>query len=162
MMQVADVFAPRTARPGEEIEITTLLTTEGGGELVRKSRFRIPIGTTPGPINLTVADAATTNVTELGATVGMQFRTPEQLLSVIRGLRTTANAYLRIWRAGNSYTVEGRDLPDPPPSAALILTRAQPAGTLFSSRGAKLAEIEVPGERGVVTGSKTIQIEVRE
>ena len=162
LMQVADVSAPRRARPGEEIEVTTVLSAEGGTEIVRKTRYRIPVGAPPGILNLTVADAASTNVTEFQGTVGMQFRTPEQLLAVLRGLRTNSNAYLRVWRAGNSFTVEGRDLPDPPPSTAMILTRAQPAGTQFSSRGAKLAEIEVPGRAGVVLGSKTIQIEVKE
>src|SRR5262249_26225877 len=115
-----------------------------------------------GTLNLTVADAASTNLLEYQATVGMQFRSPEQVLALLNGLRSSNNAYLRVWRAGNSYTVEGRDLPDPPPSAELILSRAQPNNTTVSLRGAKLAEIEVPGASGVITGSKTIQVEVRE
>ncbi len=162
LMQVADVSAPRQVRPGEEIEVTTVLSAEGGNEIVRKTRYRVPVGLPTGTLNLTVADAASTNITEFQGTVGMQFRTPEQVLNVLRGLRSNSSAYLRVWRAGNSFTVEGRDLPDPPASTALILSRAQPAGTMFTARGAKLAEMEVPGGAGVVSGSKTIQIEVKE
>ena len=62
------------------------------------------------------------------------------------------------------YTLEGRDIPAPPPSLALLLARAQ-AGfvNLTNTRGAKVAELEVPGAAGfVVTGTKTIQVEVKE
>jgi hypothetical protein len=76
-------------------------------------------------------------------------------------LRTNTSAYLRVWRSGPSYTVEGRDLPDPPASIAMILGRA--GGPSFSNvRGAELAEIEVASGGNVVTGTKTIQVEVRE
>jgi hypothetical protein len=78
-------------------------------------------------------------------------------------LRTNTSAYLRVWRSGPSYTVEGRDLPDPPASIAMILGRTQPGGPSFSNgRGAELAEIEVASGGNLVTGTKTIQVEVRE
>jgi hypothetical protein len=59
--------------------------------------------------------------------------------------------------------MDGRDLPDPPASVATILGRSQPgAAALASTRGAKVAEIEIPAGENLVTGSKTIQIEVKE
>jgi hypothetical protein len=58
--------------------------------------------------------------------------------------------------------VEGRDLPDPPASVAMILGRSQPGGPNLNARGAELAEMEVASGGNVVTGSRTIQIEVRE
>jgi hypothetical protein len=79
-------------------------------------------------------------------------------------MRSNTKGYIRVWRAEPSYTVEGRDIPDPPPSLAMLLTRAQ-AGTpnLMNTRGAKLAELEIPGIPGsVITGTKTIQVEVKE
>jgi hypothetical protein len=45
----------------------------------------------------------------------------------------------------------------------MILGRAQPGGpSQLNVRGAELAEMEVASGGNVVTGSKTIQIEVRE
>jgi hypothetical protein len=46
----------------------------------------------------------------------------------------------------------------------MILTRAQTGSTnLVTARGAKLAELEIsPGPGLVVTGTKTVQIEVKE
>ena len=86
------------------------------------------------------------------------------MLTLLNGLRSNTKAYLRVWRAQPSYTVEGRDLPDPPPSLAMMLARAQAgAGNVVNTRGAKIAELEVPGAAGfVVTGTKTIQVEVKE
>jgi len=56
-----------------------------------------------------------------------------------------------------------RELPDPPASVAMILGRAQPGGpSSLNVRGAELAEIEVASGGNVVTGTKTIQIEVWE
>jgi hypothetical protein len=45
----------------------------------------------------------------------------------------------------------------------MILTRAQaPAAGMVTLKGSKLAEIEVPVKGKSVTGSKTVQVEVRE
>jgi hypothetical protein len=46
----------------------------------------------------------------------------------------------------------------------MLLTRGQAGSTnLVNTRGAKIAELEVPGAPGfVVTGTKTIQVEVKE
>lgn len=86
------------------------------------------------------------------------------MISLLSGLRSNTKAYVRVWRAEPSYTVEGRDLPDPPPSLAMLLTRAQAgSNSLVNTRGAKLAELEVTGAAGfLVTGTKTIQVEVKE
>ena len=46
----------------------------------------------------------------------------------------------------------------------MLLTRSQAgSNNLVNTRGAKVAELEVPGTPGVVvTGTKTIQVEVKE
>ena len=45
----------------------------------------------------------------------------------------------------------------------MILSRAQTQATAVANlRGSKLAEIEIPGGNNVVTGSKTVQVEVKE
>jgi len=86
------------------------------------------------------------------------------VLSLLNGLRSNTKAYVRVWRAEPSYTVEGRDIPDPPPSLAMLLTRDQAGSpTQANTRGAKIAELEVPGAAdSIVTGTKTIQVEVKQ
>ena len=162
-MQIADIIAPRQARPGDDVELTVVLTGENGAETVKKARYRLPVGAPLGPLYLTVSDATAANLADVVTALGSPARSPAQVLSLLNGLRSNTSAYLRLWRADNSYTVDGRDLPGPPASLAIILNRAQPAGTnLAAARGAKVAEIEIPAGESVVTGSKTIQIEVKE
>jgi hypothetical protein len=139
------------------------LAGENGVESQNKVLYRVPVGAPPGPINFTAADASTANVTEFGASIGMAYHSPGQVLGFLNGLRTNTKAYIRVWRNEIAYTVDGRDLPSPPPSVAMILGRAQiqAAGTT-NLRGSKLGELEVASGGKVVTGSKTVQVEVKE
>ena len=162
--QVVDLMAARSVHPGEELELTVVMSGENGHESARRVKYRVPIGTQPGTLNFTIADATSTNVIEFQSAVATPQRSPAQVLSLLNGLRSNTKAYIRVWRAEPSYTVEGRDIPDPPPSLAMMLTRAQAgAPAQVNTRGAKVAELEVPGAAGsVVTGTKTIQVEVKE
>ena len=162
--QILDFIAPRSARPGEELDLVVVMGGENGLEMSRHVRYRVPVGAPNGMLYFTVSDATATNIVEFQAAVGTPQHSPEQVLNLLNGLRSNTKAYLRVWRSEPSFTVEGRDLPDSPPSLAMILTRAQAGSTnLTIARGAKLAELEVsPGPGWVVTGTKTVQVEVKE
>jgi len=59
--------------------------------------------------------------------------------------------------------LQGQDYPAPPPSLAMILARAQTGyGGLSQAFNSKLAEMEIDGGGMVVTGSKTIQVDIKE
>ncbi|MDP8990167.1 MAG: hypothetical protein M3N41_08845 [Acidobacteriota bacterium] len=162
--QVVDMMAARSVRAGEDLELTVVLSGENGQETARRVKYRVPIGTPSGTLNFTIADATSTNVIEFQSAVATPQRSPRQVLSLLNGLRSNTKAYVRVWRSEPSYTVEGRDIPDPPPSLAMLLTRAQAGSPAqVNTRGAKVAELEVSGAAGsVVTGTKTIQVEVKE
>jgi len=162
--QIADLIAPRTVHPGDEVELTVLLAGESGAETSQRVRYRVPVGAPAGPLSFTVSDATSTNLLEFQSMIGTPQRSAQQVLNLLTGFRSNTKAYLRVWRSEPSFTVEGRDLPAPPPSLAMILSRVQQgAGNLLTPRGAKLAEIEIPASAGVVvTGSKTAQVEVKE
>ena len=66
-MEISDITASRQVRPGEDVEMTVVLTGENGAETIKKTRYRVPIGTPAGTIYLTVADAPTANQAELQA-----------------------------------------------------------------------------------------------
>jgi hypothetical protein len=123
----------------------------------------VPVGAPPGMLYFTVSDATSANLVEFQTLAAMPLRSPAQVFEVLNGLRSNTKAYVRVWRADTAYTVEGRDLPNAPPSLALILSRVQTATALpLNMRGSKLAEIEIPVGDTVVMGSKTIQVEVKE
>ena len=81
----------------------------------------------------------------------------------MNGLRPNQKAYVRIWRAPPSYGVLDEDLPDPPASVALVLSKGS-GGTANPSwsAGSKMAEREISAGDAVVTGSRTIQVEIKE
>jgi hypothetical protein len=163
-LQIEQVWSSRReVRPGDEVDLTVVMTGENGAEIVRKASYRLPIGTAPGPLHFTVADANTINMTEFRQLISSPPKSPVQLISFMNALRTSTSAYLRIWRAQPAYDVEGATLPDPPPSLAMILARTQPSlSALPAQANAKMAEIRIDAGNMVVTGSRSIQLEVKE
>ncbi|HXP86515.1 MAG TPA: SpoIVB peptidase S55 domain-containing protein [Bryobacteraceae bacterium] len=159
--QIASVVTPRQVRPGGDLPITMVLAGDNGAEITKTVVYRVPVGAPPGTLSVTVADASTTNLLEYQAVYGTPAHSPAQVLSLLNGLRSNTSAWVRVWRNETDYTVEGRDLPDPPPSIAMILGRAQAGSTTLLNRGSKVAEIEMPEGSSVVTGSKTVQVEVK-
>ncbi len=164
LAQIAEVSAPRQVRPGDDVELMLSLSGENGLPIAKTAHYRVPIGAQPGTILLTAADSTTMNQMDLQTIAGMPLRSPTQVFEILNRLRPNSNAYIRVWRAEASYSVEGRDLPDLPSSLALIMSRVQTATatTPLNQRGSKIAEIEIPIGEMVVTGSKTIQVEVKE
>jgi hypothetical protein len=161
-LQIADVVTPRLVHPGEELLINVTLAGENGAETTKSARYHVPVGAPPGTLSVTVSDATTTNFLDYQAALAAPARSPSQVLALLNGLRSNTSAWVRVSRGEATYIVEGRDLPDPPPSIAMIFDRLQPAGTNLTSRGSKIAEIEIPAGASIVTGSKTVQVEVKE
>jgi len=162
--QIDSVFvARREVRPGGKVELTTLLVGENGAELPRTIVYQVPQGISPGPLYFTVADGMTTNLAEFRQIIGAQPKSISQLISTVNNLRANTKAYVRVWRPEPAYQLEGADFPDPPPSVAMILTGSQSAfGSINQTRNSKVAELEIGAGDSVISGSKTIQVEVKE
>jgi hypothetical protein len=70
---------------------------------------------------------------------------------------------VRVWRPQPSYQAGGEEFPSPPPSLAQILARGQTAlGLAGAGAGSKVAELEISAGDVVISGSKTVQVEVKE
>jgi hypothetical protein len=152
-----------TYRPGETAEVFVALAREDGAEIVRKVEYRIPIGAPAGTLYFTVADGAYVNAADARQWTSAGARSSTQLISLLNNLKRNNSAWVRVWRADQSYQVQGEDLFSPPPSVALILGKAQGAiGSQPLARPSRLAEFEVPFGDYVVSGSRTIQVEVKE
>jgi hypothetical protein len=162
--QIDQVWASkREARPGDTIELTTLLAGENGVELTRKVQYTVPVGAPTGTLHFTVADATTANMNEYQQMFTTAPRTPSQLVSFINGLRGNDKAYVRVWRNDAAYSVQGQDMPAPPPSVSMVLSKTQASlSNAALWRGSTIKEIELQGGEGVVSGSKTVQVEIKE
>jgi hypothetical protein len=151
----------REVRPGESLEINVLLESEGGREIVRHLRYGVPVGASTGPLNVSVADGPSTNAGDGKVYTLAQPRPAEQVIAMLNSLRGSTRGYVRIWRADPSYTLAGQDLPDPPPSIGLILARV-PGTAVNAGRGSTVAELSFDAGDAVISGAKTIQVEVKE
>jgi hypothetical protein len=162
-MQIEQVWASRKeVRPGDSVEITALLLGESGKEFVEKVTYPVPVGASTGTLYFTVADAVTINSTEYKQLQLNQPRPAAQVISLLNSMRGNTKGYVRVWRADPAFNVEGEDLPDPPPSVSMILARAQQPAQGAPARTSKLAEIPFSAGNMVITGSKTVQVEVKE
>jgi hypothetical protein len=152
----------RVVKPGEPFDIIVLLSGDNGLEITRKVTYSVPVGARPGLLHVTAAEAGLMNLVDFRQMLTQSPRSAGQLVSMMNAMRSSTSAWVRVWRAEPSFDVQGSTLPDPPPSAALVLARSNsslnPAQVVPNS---KVAEFEVPAGM-VVTGSKTIQVEVKE
>ncbi len=156
--------------PGDSVEITALLDGENGVQVSRSATYKIPSGAPLGALNFTVSDGNTLNFPEFAGLSQSTLHTPEDLIRTINSFRDSDALYVRIWRQQPSFTVSGPlpsgELSDPPPSVALILSDPSNSATsnaaLALTRGSQLTELTIPTRGYVVTGAKTLQVEVKD
>jgi hypothetical protein len=152
-----------SVRAGEKVDVNVSLTGDNGVETVRRVEYQVPIGAEPGTLYFTVADAGTANIADFRQVLTSTARTPGQLVSTVNNLHPNTKAYIRVWRADPAFQLEGADLPDPPASVSLILTGSQSSSAgITQTRNSKIAEMEIDVGDMAVTGSKTVQVEVKE
>ena len=159
-MSIGQVYVSRKeAKAGETVELMAQLEGADGAEVTRSVKYTIPPGTAPGTLYFTVADGSQTSITELRQTMGETPHSADQLLAMLSHLRSNDKAYVRVWRPQPAYGVAGEELTDPPPSLALVLGNTQ---TVSQARNSKMAEFTLDAGEVMVTGTKTVQIEVKE
>ena len=115
-----------------------------------------------GVLSFTVSDGSMSNALDYQQMSPSVPKSPTQLVSFLNNLHPNTNAYVRVWRTDPAFEVQGQDLPDPPPSVGLILAKAQSAQGAMVPRGSKIDELQIETGDVVVTGSKTVQVEVKE
>jgi SpoIVB peptidase S55 len=163
-LTIDNVTASRhEVRAGEKLELNVMLTGENGAETVRRVTYEVPIGALPGTLYFTVADANTANISDFRQILTSSPRSAGQLITTVNNLHPNTKAYVRVWRTDPAYQLEGADLPSPPASVALILSGSQSTvAGVTQVRNSKIAEMEVDGGDMVISGVKTIQVEVKE
>ncbi len=150
-------------RPGDSIMLSVLLAGENGAETRRQVEYKVPIGALPGPLYFTISDATTANITDFRQILGANPRTTAQLIETVNGLHPNTKAYIRVWRADPAFQLEGADFPAPPASVAMVFEAAQSTQpNITQSRNSKIAEMEIDGGGSVISGAKTIQVEIKE
>jgi hypothetical protein len=163
LLQIDQITASRKeVHPGDNIDLTVSFSGENGVELQKSVRYTVPIGAPAGTLNFTVADGSYSNTLDYQQLAAATPKSPTQAIAFLNNLRPNTNAYVRVWRTDPAFLVQGEDLPDPPPSLGLILAKAQVAQGTWFARGSKIDELRIATGDVVVTGSKTVPVEVKE
>jgi hypothetical protein len=157
-------------RPGDALRVTALLQGENGLEITRTATYNVPVGAPLGSLNFTISDASTLNFPEFAGLSQSAAHTAAELVRMIDEFRPSDAAYVRVWRQQPSFSVAGpmprSELTDPPPSIMLILADPSSSATtnpaLTLTRGSGIAELTIPAPGYVVSGAKTVQVEVKE
>jgi hypothetical protein len=152
----------REVRPGEAVRLRVSLAGDNGAEVARTVDYQVPAGAQAGPLYFTVSDAATANLNDFRAAITANPRNPGQLISTANNLHANNKAYVRVWRGDAAFQLEGADLPAPPASVALVLEGAQSnVAGITQVRNSKIASMEIDAGDMVISGVKTIQVEVK-
>jgi len=163
VLQVDQITARREARAGDPLELAVSFTGENGEQLERRIAYKVPIGMPVGTLMVTVTDATSANLADFQQFITMQPKSATQVISLLNKLRRNTKAYLRISRNEVAFQAQGMDLPDPPPSLALVLAKSQGTAAMnLFSQGSVIDEIPIDTGDAVVSGTKTIQVEIKE
>jgi len=142
----------RTVRPGETVPLQIVFASQGE-RVTRTVSYKVPAGAAAGPLQFTITDGPTANLLELRQQVLIPPQTANDVTAILEELR--------VWRAEATYSTQGRDLPSPPPSVAGLLARSQ-GGTGFPSYTANTDELVVELDGRMISGNKTVTVEVKE
>jgi hypothetical protein len=153
----------RDVRPGEKLQLNVVFAGENGAETLRHVDYDVPIGAPLGALYFTVSDANAANIADFRQILSASPHSPAQVITIVNKLHPNNKAYVRVWRTDPAFQLDGADLPDPPPSAALILAGSQTnqAG-INQVRNSKIGEMEIDAGDMVVSGTKTILVDVKE
>ena len=148
----------REVHPGDSFEIFARFIGESGLEIERSASYNVPVGASIGPLSITVPDASTANLAEYRQFISVPPRNAVQLVDFLNGLRSSRQAWVRISRPSPSWTVQGETLPALPASMTLLFGRS----TLAQFPGGRIAEFPLAAPDFVFTGSKTVQVDVKD
>lgn len=157
-LQLDSIWASqREVRPGETVEITATFSGEHGIEMTRTAKYQVPVGAPVGPLYFTVTDGPSANLSDFRQFLLAPPRSAPQLYDFLTGLHPNDRPYVRVWRTQPSWLVQGETLPSPPPSMATALSR-----TATQQANALVTSIEMPAAGFLFSGSKTVQVDVKE
>lgn len=159
-----------SVRPGQRVTVYALLAGENGIQRTVQFGYTVPLGAPNGLLNFTVSDANIENFPDFAGMNAASAPTARALIQMLNEYRGADAAYLRVWRPEPAFTISGPqpggELTDPPPDVALVLQDPSESPTAnttqVNTRGSSIADLRSPVNDFVVTGARTVQVEVKE
>jgi SpoIVB peptidase S55 len=157
------VWADRgEVRAGETVILSAFLRASNGGEHVEKIPLEIPQDVSGGTLQVTVADGSTLTAAE-NRSLRQSFtpRNLDQLIRAINNLRKNDRVYVRLQRPDPSVIIRGEEFSSLPPSFSNVITSDRSSSSSLSTmRSSNLFEYELPSTPYVISGQRSLSIEV--
>jgi SpoIVB peptidase S55 len=157
------VWADReNVKAGETVILSAFLRAANGGEHVEKFPIDIPADMPSGTLQLTVADGFTLTAVENRA-LRQTFspRDLDQLIKAINNIRKNDRVYVRLQRPEPSVLIRGEEFSNLPPSFSSVITSDRTSSSsLTTLRSSNLYEYELPSTPFVISGQRSLTIEV--
>jgi len=150
------------ARAGEEVDITVFIRKANGEVVSEKYPVKIPEGVSPGPLKILIGDGV--SFTKLDAqTDQYEFipQTVSQLVKAINNFKKNDRLYIRLFREKRGAVIAGEGLPGLPPSLLALYNSRKTSGDTQPIKRVVYAEHELPATDYVLTGHKTLEIEIK-
>lgn len=145
-------------RRGETVAVQLFARTEGGREYVERFSLTIPTDAPVGPLQLLVGDGAALQSSD--PRTGFTPKSIGQLVAGINRVRKAGRLYARLSQAEGGAMIRNEELPALPPSVLATLGSDRTVGgyTLTTSR--IILEKDLPPTDYVISGQRTLKINV--
>jgi hypothetical protein len=147
--------------PGEEVQVTVFLKKDNAEEIAETYGVKIPPNLTPGPISMLISDGNALTLMDARETPNNFI--PEdigQLIKAINNFKKNDRLYVRLFRRERGAVIKGESFPDLPPSMLSIFNSKKTSGGIQPIALSPLAEYELQPTEFVVSGQRTIDLEV--
>ncbi len=157
--QLDRLWVNRTeVRRGEKIEVQAFARTEGGGEFVERIEIEIPQDAPTGQLQILVGDGGALQASEPRG--GFTPKSIDQLAREMNRVRKSDRLYVRLARAENGAVIKNEEMPSLPPSVLATLGSDRTSGGYTLMRSATIFEKELPPADFVISGQRTLTINV--
>ncbi|HWQ36122.1 MAG TPA: SpoIVB peptidase S55 domain-containing protein [Blastocatellia bacterium] len=147
-------------RRGETIEVVAFARTENGSEYIERIPVTIPADAPPGQLQLMVGDGTAVQAAE--PRVGFTPKSLNQLVRELNRIRKADRLYVRLSRSETGAVINNEELPSLPPSVLATLGSDRTAGGYSLTRSVTLFEKELAPAEFVISGQRTLTINVVE
>ena len=145
-------------RAGEKVDILAYVREKTGKLFIQKIPLKIPADTPNGTVIVTVGDGNSLQFTSTSSKFTPKNLT--QLINMINSLKNSDRLYVQTHRITKGAVIGVSELPNLPPSVLATLNNARTVGSFKPTLQTILTETELPPADFLITGRKTIKLQV--
>ena len=149
-----------TIRPGDTIQMSIALRPHQEPVTFRQVELIIPNDTPDGLVKVIAADAKTArNFEKARAPFNFQPDNLNQLIDILQTRERNNEIVVMVYRATSGLTVEGEELPSPPPSLISVMSSSKRTGDIGPTKARVLSKQRLSTDYFIV-GSQAMDLEV--